>query len=483
MENKENIINSTQEQAVGSWINYLNDLRIQELTNNIAKQNNNLNNAIKTLKSTTETINKEIINTNRGGSCGMHGFIAEIAECGVSNAKDQIVGKGNSCIWVNDNGPTDLIVNNIDVQQKFCNANFSLNAVQEHLKKYPDYIKNGGKYMIPKNHYETIKRLMELSEKEANKTLSNTGENTINEWKRVHNVMNNNNIKLKDLEPSKFEYSDVQRGKIHKSLKREENDIRQEDVKMRENYIEQSKPTFKQASNVALISATLESGTSFISSILSIKSTGKRLSQFSEDDWKYIIKETGKSALKGEIRGYTVYGLTNYCKTPAAVANAFCTATFGIAEQVYLLKQNKIDEEQFWENSESLCLDVTVSALSSTIGQAIIPIPVLGAIIGNTVGTIILENVKNVLSKKEYERLLKYVEELDNLKIKLEEEYQKEVTELQIELNNYLNMLMKAFNPNYELALEGSVELAIASGIKEEKILKNVDDINRYFMS
>ena len=107
----------------------------------------------------------------------------------MENAKKQIIGKKNNCIWINDNGPTDLKLNGIQVQQKFCDANFSLNAVNEHLKKYPDYIKNGGKYMIPKNHYEKIKYLMSLSEKEANKKLSSSGENTINEWRRVHNAL------------------------------------------------------------------------------------------------------------------------------------------------------------------------------------------------------------------------------------------------------------------------------------------------------
>lgn len=483
MENKNKIVSSTQEQAVGSWINYLNDLRIQELIKNISKQNNNLSNAIGILKETTNTINKEIIETNRGGSCGIHGFIAEVAECGINNAKKQIIGKKNNCIWINDNGPTDLKLNGIQVQQKFCNANFSLNAVNEHLKKYPDYIKNGGKYMIPKNHYEKIKYLMSLSEKEANKKLSSSGENTINEWRRVHNAFEQGNLKLKDLKPSNYEYREVQKGKIHSSLRREENEIRDIDKGLRDKYIDESKPTLKEASNIANVSATLEGGTAFVSSILNIKNSGKRLAQFTEEDWKYVAKETGTGIIKGEIRGYTVYGLTNYTKTPAAVANAFCTSAFGVAEQLYLLRNNSISENQFWSNSESLCLDATVSALSSVIGQVLVPVPVLGAIIGNSVGMLIFENVRTVLNKNEYQKLSGYIKELDCLKTKLEEEYQKEVNMLQIELNNYLNLLIKAFNPDYELALEGSVELAISNGIKDEDILKNINDINNYFMS
>lgn len=480
---KNSIITGTQEQAIGSWINYINNLRIQELVNNISNQNNNLNNAINTLKNTSSIINREIISTNRGGQLGIHGFIAEVAECGINNAKEQVIGNKNNCIWINDNGPTDLILNGMNIQQKFCISNFSLNAVTEHLKMYPDYIKNGGKYMIPKNHYEKIKYLLSLSEKEAYKTLSSTSENTINEWRIVHNVFEKGNISLKDLTPSNFEYGDVKKEKIYSSLQKEKTKIMAKDKKIRVKYYEESKPTFREASNVANVSATLEGGTAFVTSILNLKNTGKRVSQFTEEDWKFVAKETGIGLLKGEVRGYTVYGLTNFANTPAALANAICTSSFGIAEQLFLLRKNKIDEKQFLSNSEVLCLDATVSALSSVIGQVLIPVPVLGTIIGNSVGMLIFENIKTTLNKKEYEMLSNYIKELDCLKFTLEKEYQIEVEMLQKELNKFINILINAFNPDYELALEGSVELARLNGISEEDILKNINDIDNYFMS
>ncbi len=480
---KNSIISSTQEQAVGSWINYINDLRIQKLVENISNQKNNLNNAINTLKNTTSTINREIISTNRGGQLGIHGFIAEVAECGINNAREQVIGNKNNCIWINDNGATDLILNGTNIQQKFCISNFSLNAIAEHLKMYPDYIKNGGKYMIPKDHYEKIKYLLSLSEKEAYKTLSSTSENTINEWRRVHNVFEKGDISLKDLMASNFEYGDVKKEKIHSSLKKEETKFRAQDKKIREKYFEESKPTFREASNVANLSATLEGGTEFVISILNLKNTGKRLSQFTEEDWKFVAKETGIGILKGEVRGYTVYGLTNFANTPAALANAICTSSFGIAEQLYLLRKNIIDEKQFLNNSEVLCLDVTVSTLSSVIGQVLIPMPVLGTIVGNSVGMLIFENIKTILNKKEYEMLSNYIKELDYLKSTLEKEYQNEIEMLQNELNKFINVLTNAFNPDYELALKGSIELARLSGISEENILKNINDIDNYFMS
>ncbi len=54
---------------------------------------------------------------------------------------------------------------------------------------------------------------------------------------------------------------------------------------------------------------------------------------------KEIAATTGKGTLKGGIRGASIYTLTNFTATPAAVASAMVTATFGIAEQAYQLKQ------------------------------------------------------------------------------------------------------------------------------------------------
>lgn len=48
----------------------------------------------------------------------MHGFIAEVAECGIES-REQILGKAPKYIWINDNGPFDFVRDGIEIQQKF----------------------------------------------------------------------------------------------------------------------------------------------------------------------------------------------------------------------------------------------------------------------------------------------------------------------------------------------------------------------------
>ena len=94
MMDKTKTIKSGQEQAVASWINYLNQERLDQLTKALNKEQLNLNEAMATINKTLKEIDFEIVHNGKGlgGVTGMHGIIAEASECGISNAREQIVG-------------------------------------------------------------------------------------------------------------------------------------------------------------------------------------------------------------------------------------------------------------------------------------------------------------------------------------------------------------------------------------------------------
>lgn len=225
------VAKSDQEQAVASWVNYLNQVRLDRLMNALNAQDINLDKALGTINKTVDIIDKNIIERNRGGIKGMHGFIAEAAECGVGNAREEILGKAPIYKWINDNGPADLMRNGVEIQQKFVASgnHLSLQAIQQHLESYPWFIKNGGKYQIPADHYEKIKNLLSISEKEANKMPTSTGEFSLKQWREVHDFFDHGNIKLKDIEPSKLGYKDVQVNTIHGTLSDEKQSLRETD--------------------------------------------------------------------------------------------------------------------------------------------------------------------------------------------------------------------------------------------------------------
>ena len=203
--NLDRVVKSNQEQAVASWVNYLNQIRLDRLMNALQQRNLNWEKAMVTLKHTLLIIDKEIIERNRGGLKGMHGFIAEVAECGVGNAREQIEGRLPIYEWINDNGPADLVREGVEIQQKFVASgnHLSLQAITQHFQKYPDFLSRGGKYQIPEDHYEKIKYFLSISKEQADKMPTSTGEFSLKQWKEVHDFFEKGDINLKDIEPTK----------------------------------------------------------------------------------------------------------------------------------------------------------------------------------------------------------------------------------------------------------------------------------------
>jgi len=475
------ILKSTQEQALAAWIDYLNQLRLNELLAKLASQDINLEQALAELQKMKDNIS-DLITSNRGGTKGLHGFIAEAAETGIENARRLIKGLDANCKWINDNGPADLLRDGVEIQQKFAQAggHFGLEMIKEHLERYPDFVKNGGKYQIPKDFYEEIKRLMELSQEEAAKESSSTYQL----WKWVHKFFEEDKvIDLNNLEPSVLDYSEVQVGKIDETVEQEEENIKAEDKELRDKAYEESKPTLKQGAKAAAISAGLEGGMAFCLGVARKLRQGKRIHEFTAEDWKEVGIDTSKGAAKGGIRGAVVYSMTNFTATPAAAANALVTASIGITGQAYQLRQGKISAEDFIVNSEVLCLDVTVSTVASVLGQVLIPVPVLGAIIGNIVVMFLYQIAKNLLSEKEQKLIANYRESFTSLNKMLEERYQELVDQLKNEFAKFSSMLELAFdrNVNINIAFEGSVRLADYLGVPQYKLLHDKQDIDRYF--
>lgn len=482
---RERLAKSNQEQAVASWINYLNQLRLDALSKALNEQDANLSQAIKTIDATFKVIRDDIVIRNRGGIKGMHGFIAEVAECGIGNARQAIQGKAPNYIWINDNGPADLVRDGIPIQQKFVNAgnHLSLQAIKQHLESYPWFLGQGGKYQIPEDHYKKICYLLSIPKEQAYKMATSTGEFSLKQWQEVQDFFNNGDVKLSDIEPSKLSYKDVLPGKIEDTLKNEKSSLRETDKEIRQQAYEDSKPTLNEGMKAAAAAAVIEGGFTFITAIIRKIKTGKSIKDFNEDDWTEILKESGVSFAKGGIRGASIYALTNFTATPAAVANSLVTASFGVAQQTYLLKTGAISTEDFILNSEVLCLDVSVSALSSFVGQAIIPVPVLGAVIGNTVGMFIYSVAKDNLKKKERMILEGYLRELEELEKSLDREYRIYVRKLNEELRKFYALLEDAFAVNCSAALEGSVELATYLGVPAEELLKNSAEVDDYFLN
>lgn len=476
---------SNQEQAVAAWMNYLNQLRLDTLLNAFSQQDQSLLDALASVEWALRKIDLEVVATNRGGVKGIHGFIAEVAEVGVGNARSQILGEGAVYQWVNDNGPVDLMRGGVDIQQKFVAAGgrFGLGAIAEHLQKYPDFVKNGGKYQIPGDHFEVIHKLHAMSPDEAGKLLTRSGDGpSFKDWERVQAFFEEGSVGIGSVEPSNLAYHEVQRGRYALTLEAEKESLRSTDQILRGDAYQASRPGLQEGAKATLAAAAVESGTAFVLAVVEKRREGKKLNEFTSQDWVDIAGDAGFGFVKGGVRGVSIYSLTNFTATSAAVASSIVTASFGIAEQANKLRRGEIDELQFIENAELVSLEAAVSALSSFVGQALIPVPVLGAVIGNTVGTVMYKAASSSLSKREAALIELYLDEQRVLDEQLAAEYQALIDKLEASMSEYLGVLERAFSPEVEVALLGSVELALKLGVASEEVLDSEEKVLAYFL-
>ena len=477
---------SNQEQAIAAWIGHLNQLRLDTLLRRLAEQDTNIVDALSSIDSAIKKIDLEVVATNRGGVKGMHGFIAEVAEVGVGNARRQVVGDAAVYQWVNDNGPVDLLREGIAIQQKFVAAaggRLGLGAITDHLTKYPDFIKNGGRYQIPADHFDVIRELYAMSPEDAGTHLSRSGDGpSLTDWRRVRAFFATGSVDIGSLEPSRLDYHEVQRGAFGETLRAEKDALSSTDETRRDEMRQDSRPGFQEGIQATLLSAAVEGGAAFVMAVVEKRRGGKKLQEFTSDDWADVAGTAGRGVAKGGVRGITIYSLTNFTATSAAVASSVVTSAVGIAEQANKLRHGEITETEFIENAELICLDTAVSALSSLIGQTLIPVPVLGAVIGNTVGTVIYQATRSSLSRRETNLIEGYLAAQRALDDELNTEYEELIEKLNLSMSDYFAVLQRAFAPDVVVAALGSVELALKIGVDEADVLGSEAKALSYFL-
>lgn len=478
--NAESVVKSNIEQnAAESWIVYLKQLRVHRMFEALADQKENLENAIEEIESARFSIWNWLIDRNRGGEKGIHGFIAEASQNGIDCARKSIEGeKFPDCDWLNDNGPADLTRDGILIQQKFVQSGnrLSLNAVVAHLNKYPNFIKDGGRYQIPSDYYDRIKELFDMP-KEATTSLSKEDYSL---WKYVHNTLDGKRISINDLEPSALKYAEAQKGAYNERLDQEIKSLKKRNDEINSDIKGKNKPSIKEAGYVVIVSSAIEGGVTLVSEILKKKKGGKLIKDFSQKDWEEILSKTGYRTGTGAVRGGVLYLTDYYTKTPSAVASAIITATFNVAELMYKYKQGALSEEDLYNESEKACLSAAVSGLSSMIGQALIPIPVIGSVIGNTIGNLMYQTALDC-QKAEMELVRSYTKSIEQKNAKLKAEYQLLIKSVEKEYGIFSSILKDAYSNNYLRVFSSSVRMAKELGVHDS--LENSLDVDKYFLS
>jgi len=408
---------NAKNQGIGDVVREVNQIRADELLNNLLRQDINLEGALNELKEIRDFVaSPEHILGSRDTKFGE---IAEHVQKGFENADKLAVGQKPTITFegVGRTAPEDYLKNGLPVQSKFVQKGLSIDAINDHLSKYPDFLSKGGTYDVPRDFYEKIQEWRNLSPRELNNLPSSDGGDVARDVvKKINEFEQANNVKFEDVvKPTQATYDEVQLGKVEDTVDKKEQDIKDVDESERQNYEIKARYSLKEGLKVAGIAAAIDGVLSFGATIIIKMKEGKKLSDFTEDDWKDIFKETGIGVVRGGVTGGSIYALTNVAGMAAPLAAGLVTATFGVAKQAIELGKGNINTDDFLYNIQQLATDTAVSGVGAWVGQILIPVPVLGAVIGSIVSTKVLGFVRenlfggsyyDLVNKAEYEAVM-----------------------------------------------------------------------------
>lgn len=473
---KEAVVKDVQQQALASWIDYLKFERIRALYEALADQDINFENAMKELQKLRDFIGdpSHIL----GSDATKHGEIAENMQVYISNAKRIVEGLKGLYTFdgVGRTAPEDYLFDGSPVQQKFYNgAKHTVEAVKKHLDTYPDFLKSGGSYDIPKDQYEYIVELLKKPSSQLSRSEA-TLVKVIREWEEKNGISFTDKVKS-----AITDYAEVQAGKADSTVNQAEKDIKDRDKKQRDNAFSKNKPTLKEGAAVTAVSAAVEGGLQLALAVREKLKSGKKLFEFTEEDWKEIGITTAKSTGTGAFRGAGTYVLTNFANMSGTVANGYITSAVGMASQACKYHNGEIDSEEFLINSQVVCLDASISVIGAAIGQALIPVFILGPVIGASVANFMAGIAKDNLSKREQELIDKFNKEMKKLADRLSADEKKIIDLLDKEYQKFNSLAELAFDPDVNVAFAGSIQLAGFVNVKDSRILKTKEDIDSYF--
>lgn len=465
------------------------DQIVTEKLQNQHQQNINFENALKNMVKMRQFLSEP---TNiLGSEKTKHGEIAEHLEVNVRNAWAALQGQKDVATFegVSRTAPEDFILDGIKYQSKFINGtNNTLNHVLEHFGKYQDGSMN---YSIPKDQFELIEAIRsgyvpdDLNEKSTRAILQKVKEIELQTGRSFQDIV----------KPSISDYNEVQLGKVGETVSKHQdqivdenhriqNDI-QKDADQKAKIIEAKKgPSIGEGVKVAGTAALIAASLNTITIIYTKVKNGKRIQDFDKDDWREIGLSSAKAGTLGGVTGGSIYTLTNLTSLSAPFAGAVTSAAMGLTSLVTDLKKNQISMDEFVMHGQILCIEAGIAATGGAIGQALIPIPVLGSVIGTVTANFVWGFAKDKLGAREQE-LKKILDAYsESILAKVDEAYHDIINKINATYVQYNSLIEAAFdvNANSAVLAAASVDLAIELGVDESKILKNDEDLEAFFL-
>ncbi|HII3142857.1 TPA: hypothetical protein ACY3HI_001172 [Citrobacter braakii] len=474
--------NSVLDQIIGISVDHFNEARMADLALQQELQERSFALATEQM----QNIRDFVANPDRilGSMPTKHGEIAEQVEVGIRNARQAISEQLQSedlfsatFNGVGRTAPEDYLINGIEVQSKFINGiNNNLDHVLKHLDKYPDFSQNKAYYHIPKDSWAVIKNVMDG--KHVDGLSDKTIQSIIGKVKLLEEQTHRSFDDL--IRPGISDYSEVQLGRIDSTLDIHEEELFEKNNKQNEKIISEHAPSLNEAMKSAATGAAIAGAASLGYNIYKKYKSGKNIfkGEFSSEDWGELGVDSLKAGVVGGISAGGIYTLTNFASMSAPLAGAFVTAVKGVSSLSQSYFHGDIDDDKFTDLSLIICAESAIVGIMAVSGQALIPIPVLGALIGSVSGKFlsgIAKSLDKKITNKLNEKMDSFTRDLNRIECHLLKNILDEFDAL-----GQLTLAAFDFEKN-KMLLNSSAKLAQAYGVLDSAIIKNHAELD-FFM-
>lgn len=464
------------DQASGVVVQAINEARVHDEIIKLAAQDAAFETAVEQINRVRGFLSRP--QNILGSAMTKHGEIAEQIEVGIRNARQALAQESMTATFdgVHRTGPVDYLINGIGVQSKFINGiPANLNHVLNHLNTYKDFTVEGSFYIIPKDAYEAIQTLLNGEHIEGLKTST---EETIKAL--VKQIEEQTGKPFSEVvRSSVVNYPDVQVYKAPTTLDNEQQDLANKNEEIKDKIIDDHKPSLQGVAQATLVGGAVVGTLSLATGLYAKYKAGKNVfkGDFTAADWQEVGLNTAKGTAGGAVAAGSIYLMTNYAGMAAPFASAVVSAVKGMASLADDYRKGVISFDEFVDLGMIVCAESAIVGVSTAVGQALIPIPILGAVVGSLAGKMVAEFTTGQ-NDKVAQRIR---DDMDAFKAKLDDKLRTVLETIAAELDRLNKLTITAFDFRMNSKfLDRSVNLAIAYGVKVDKIIFNEAALDQY---
>lgn len=193
-------------------------------------------------------------------------------------------------------------------------------------------------------------------------------------------------------------------------------EVTPENVDLTNNDIIKIKYVMKNAVKAGLQSAAIVAGVNMVLSLSAkLIKEGKCFWDYEADDWKDVLFDIGIGGIAGGVSASVLNIVGSYSASAVPGVSALLMATFGIASLIPDYTDGKLTTDEFIVEAEMICFDAALILLTGLIGQTVIPVPALGAVIGSVAGMIATTIIQEIWGDEFRELLMKFNQHIENL--------------------------------------------------------------------